>query len=59
MYHLIINRLRKSDHKFVKVSSKETHNLKNLIYIHPKNIFPLYSKKKFELESSLSYFTRH
>ena len=48
MYHLIINRLRKSDHKFVKVSSKETHNLKNLIYIHPKNIFPLYSKKKFK-----------
>ena len=60
LYTLIINILRKSDHKFGKVSSKETHNLKNLIYKHLKNIFSLYSKKKkIKLENNSSYFTRH
>ena len=30
MYTLIIKRLRKSDHKFCKVNSKETHLVLNL-----------------------------
>ena len=57
MCTLIIKRLRKSDHKFCIVNSKETYLV--LIINVPRIFFHSILRKKIELESNLSYFTRH